>query len=159
MAHSAQETPGHEARLRSSAERGGIRVDWMFRCFAEHAELIARSAGVDAVLVGEASARRHFPGWHWTPLDRQEPNAVFMIWAAWADPDLADLRPCLVATRAAGDALGDGSPPSRYAEVSPPPLPTEHSLGLTSDSTTVPGHRERRSRQSELVMDGNRAPA
>ena len=105
MAHSAQENHGQEVRLRAAAETSGLRIAWVFRSFAEHSELIAHSSGVDAVLLGEASARRHFAAWQWIPLDESdEVNALMRTWAAWKDPDLYGLGECLDAMyRASGE--------------------------------------------------------
>jgi DNA-binding transcriptional LysR family regulator len=102
LAHSAQESPGEEARLRATAQARGARIDWLFRRFSEHGELVANSAQADVVLVSAASSRRHFPAWRWIPLDRSdEVNSLTRTWAAWADPDLLDLAECLAAMQAA----------------------------------------------------------
>ncbi|WP_190814406.1 LysR family transcriptional regulator [Saccharopolyspora pogona] len=50
MAHSVQESPGKETRLRAAAEARGVQIDWAFRGYWEHAELVADSAEADVVL-------------------------------------------------------------------------------------------------------------
>ncbi|WP_051165745.1 LysR family transcriptional regulator, partial [Amycolatopsis orientalis] len=52
MAHSAK---SEEASLRAAATAAGIEVDWLFRAFSEHSELIATSSGADTVLIAVPS--------------------------------------------------------------------------------------------------------
>lgn len=105
MAHSAQESPGEEARLRATAQAREARIDWTFRRFSEHGELVANSAQADAVLISASSSRRHFPDWRWIPLDRSDDvNSLVSTWAAWADPDLFDLAECLAAMHRASES-------------------------------------------------------
>ena len=90
MAHSTEETPGLEARLRAAPDGDG--VDWLFRRFSEHSALIAESARADVVFIAEVSASRHFPGWIWIPMHRSMgESALIRTWAAWSDPELPDL--------------------------------------------------------------------
>lgn len=96
MAHSSQETPAQEARLRAATV--GIGVDWQLRRFSEYGETIANTGRADAVLVAEASAERHFPTWCWVPFANHATDIhTVQTWAAWADPDLEDLDVCLAA--------------------------------------------------------------
>ncbi|NKQ57910.1 LysR family transcriptional regulator [Amycolatopsis sp. K13G38] len=84
MAHSSK---GEEISLRSLAAASGTQVGWLFRAFSEHSELIAKSSGVDAVLIGSASARKWFPDWPWLPLNDQRPEHWMRTWVAWANTD------------------------------------------------------------------------
>ncbi|WP_275294706.1 MULTISPECIES: LysR family transcriptional regulator [unclassified Amycolatopsis] len=90
MAHSSK---GEEISLRTAASTTRTEVDWLFRAFSEHSELIATSSRVDAVLIGNASARKWFPGWTWVPLSEHRPEHWMRTWAAWAgtDPKYGDL--------------------------------------------------------------------
>ncbi|MGI8305918.1 LysR substrate-binding domain-containing protein [Saccharopolyspora hattusasensis] len=116
MAHSVQESPGKETRLRAAAEARGVQIDWAFRGYWEHAELVADSAEADVVLATATSSRRHFPAWRWIPLDESEKaNSVVRTWAAWLDPDLLDLEACLsamhqAAIRTAPDTMPINTP-------------------------------------------------
>ncbi|MEV0070877.1 MULTISPECIES: LysR family transcriptional regulator [unclassified Amycolatopsis] len=104
LAHSAQDNPGEEVRLRASVEAEDVKITWLFRRFSEHSSLIAETAGADAVLVGETSARRHFPGWRWIPLDpADEVNALVRTWAVWVDLDRPGVRECLDAMAVVAD--------------------------------------------------------
>ncbi|SHK67775.1 DNA-binding transcriptional regulator, LysR family [Pseudonocardia thermophila] len=104
LAHSDQDSPGQEARLRATAQALDAPIEWVFRRFSEHGQLIASTAGVDVALLAASSSRRHFPQWRWIPLDlSDEVNSVVRTWAAWADPDLPDLQPCLAAMRTASE--------------------------------------------------------
>ncbi|MTD54260.1 LysR family transcriptional regulator [Amycolatopsis sp. RM579] len=96
MAHSAQENPAEEVRLRAAAEAAGAHIDWQFRKFSEHSSLIAESSGADAVLIGQTSAERHFPSWRWVPMDSaDEVNSVIRTWVVWRDPDVPGVRECI----------------------------------------------------------------
>ncbi len=119
MAHSTQETPGLEARLRSAAESDGVLVDWIFRRFSEYGELVADTAHADAALVAEASAARHFASWTWIPLDEASGlTAPIHTWAAWTDPDLEDLEACLSAMSYASRSSGIGAARKRKSSAS-----------------------------------------
>jgi DNA-binding transcriptional LysR family regulator len=85
MAHSAK---GEEVSLRAAATATGTEVDWLFRAFSEHSELIATSSRVDTVLIGATSARKWFPAWQWIPLHAERPEHWMRTWAAWAGNDL-----------------------------------------------------------------------
>lgn len=85
MAHSSK---GEEISLRTAAATTRTEVDWLFRAFSEHSELIATSSRVDAILIGNASARKWFPGWTWVPLSEHRPEHWMRTWAAWAGTDL-----------------------------------------------------------------------
>lgn len=85
MAHSSK---GEEISLRTAAATTRTEVDWLFRAFSEHSELIAASSRVDAILIGNASARKWFPGWTWVPLSEHRPEHWMRTWAAWAGTDL-----------------------------------------------------------------------
>jgi DNA-binding transcriptional LysR family regulator len=97
MAHSSKETAGYEVRLRAAADTKGVRIDWMFRMFSEHSQLIAESMEVDAVLVSEESARWRFPSWQWIPLDSAPENPSMTTWAAWTNSQMVGLEECLEA--------------------------------------------------------------
>lgn len=98
LAHSAQDNPGEEVRLRASAEAAEVRIGWVFRRFSEHSSLIAETSDAEVVLLGEASAQRHFPDWHWIPLDESdEVNAAVRTWAVWSDQDRPGVREYLKA--------------------------------------------------------------
>ncbi|MFF4600944.1 LysR family transcriptional regulator [Amycolatopsis sp. NPDC001319] len=104
LAHSAQDNPGEEVRLRAAAEAEDVHVTWLFRRFSEHSSLIAETSAADAVLLGETSARRHFPTWRWIPLDPSDAvNALVRTWAVWADEDRPGVRECLAAMAVAAD--------------------------------------------------------
>ncbi|HWD03628.1 MAG TPA: LysR family transcriptional regulator [Amycolatopsis sp.] len=85
MAHSSK---GEEISLRAAAAASGTAVGWLFRAFSEHSELIAKSSGVDAILIGNASARKWFPGWTWLPLTEGRPEHFMHTWVAWANTDM-----------------------------------------------------------------------
>lgn len=109
MAHAAGEIAAEEARLRSAAMRLGIAVHWVFRRFSEHSWPIAKTAGVDAVLLTRVSAERHLPDWRWIPLNADDHDGRAMAirtWAAWNDslaPVAAELIELL---RQSGASLG-----------------------------------------------------
>ena len=83
MAHSSK---GEELSLRAAAS--STRIGWLFRAFSEHSELIAISSDVDAVLIGNASARKWFPEWTWVPLNDHRPEHWMRTWVAWANTDM-----------------------------------------------------------------------
>lgn len=106
MAHAAEENHRQEARLRDTADMEGVQIDWVFRSFAEHGTLIAESSDVDVVLVGESSARRHFPNWVWVPFDSSDTtNALMYTWAVWSDSTVYGFDSCLAAMKHSTDAL------------------------------------------------------
>lgn len=89
MSHAAGEIMVEEGRWRAASVAAGVDTQWVFRRFAEHSELIALTSQVDAVLVTEASAVRHLPGWTWIPLqDRDAAGQELSIgtWLAWREP-------------------------------------------------------------------------
>lgn len=92
MAHAVGEIATEEIRLRSASAAAGVTTNWIFRKFSEHSWLIARTAKVDAVLLTEASAKRHFPGWPWIPARAEadegnsDTNLNIRTWATWNEP-------------------------------------------------------------------------
>ncbi|MER7694500.1 LysR family transcriptional regulator [Streptomyces sp. NPDC097610] len=100
MAHSTQENPGEELRLRTSADAAGAEIDWIFRRFSEHSSLIADSLDADGVLTVRESAVTHLPGWHWLPMDGSDTqSSIVRTWAVWRDRDLPGVEECLDAMR------------------------------------------------------------
>ncbi|MBF6334164.1 LysR substrate-binding domain-containing protein [Nocardia transvalensis] len=92
MAHSRQENPREEVQLQAAADAAGVQITWILRSFSEHSALIADSVDAQAVMMSEASARRHFPTWRWLPMDRaHDIDAAVNTWAVWLDPDLHGL--------------------------------------------------------------------
>ena len=109
MAHAAGEVNVEETKLRSASAAAGVDTHWVFRRFAEHSELIAITSQVDAVLVTEASALRHLPGWKWIPVnDRDVTGQVLDIgtWAAWREPAPRHLEGIVAALKAAMAVTG-----------------------------------------------------
>lgn len=96
MAHNTE-----RFRLRAVSAAEDLRIDWDFRRFSEYSRLIVDSADADAVLIGEASARRYFPDWPWVPMRHHSDIGKLRSWAAWADPDMRYLHECLTAMREA----------------------------------------------------------
>lgn len=96
MAHAVGEIAAEEMRLRAASAGAGVTTHWVFRRFSEHSWLIARTAAVDAVLLTEASAQRHLPGWCWVPVrasgDGRHNMDVIRTWAAWKEPAAPPLR-------------------------------------------------------------------
>lgn len=108
MAHATGEVNVEEARLRSASAAAGVETHWVFRRFAEHSELIAITSQVDAVLVTEASALRHLPGWKWIPVnDRDVTGQALEIgtWAAWREPASRHLEGIVAALKEAMAAV------------------------------------------------------
>jgi DNA-binding transcriptional LysR family regulator len=99
MAHAVGEIAAEEMRLRAASAAAGVTINWVFRRFSEHSWLIARTARVDAVLLTEASASRHLPGWRWIPVrasgDARHIMDVIRTWAAWKEPAAPPLRALL----------------------------------------------------------------
>lgn len=98
MAHAIGEIAAEEFRLRSASLAAGANIHWVFRRFSEHSWLIAKTADVDAVLLTEASARRHLHGWTWTPIQADDVSGGKMAirtWATWNEPAGPTLRSIL----------------------------------------------------------------
>jgi DNA-binding transcriptional LysR family regulator len=102
LAHASGEVSEEEVRLRNAANSANAGVDWVFRRFSEHAELIAETSGADAVLITRVSAEKHLAGWRWIPLGstmETETERTVTTWAAWAEPQSAKVRAVLAAMR------------------------------------------------------------
>ena len=99
----AQSTPVEQTRLRARADWEDADVDWMFRNYSHHGQLIARTSGVDAILATEATASKDFAGLPWIQIASTETVAYLGTWACWRDPQLSHLQLCLDAMRVADD--------------------------------------------------------
>ena len=118
MAHAVGEIAAEEQRLRAASAAARVTTHWVFRRFSEHSWLIARTAHVDAVLLTEASAARHLPGWAWIPVRAtsvgQHAMDVMRTWVTWKEPAGPALRALL-------DLLRGRSVPERSARPAPAP--------------------------------------
>lgn len=93
MAHAAQEISSEEARMRVAAVAAGATVQWAFRRFSAHSQLIAVSSGVEAVVMTEASAQHDLNGWRWVPFeDSAGHDLTVHTWAVWRHPPRASVR-------------------------------------------------------------------
>lgn len=103
MAHVSGEVSEEEVRLRRAATVNGVTIEWLFRKFAEHSELIADNLSADAVLITQSSAALTLPRWRWIPLVHHEESADTAVrtWASWANPDIPHLHAAIAAMRAA----------------------------------------------------------
>lgn len=99
MAHAVGEIAAEEMRLRAASAAAGVTTNWVFRRFSEHSWLIGRTAHVDGVVLTEASATRHWPGWRWVPVrasgEGRHNMDVIRTWAAWKEPAAPPLRALL----------------------------------------------------------------
>lgn len=95
MAHATGAISVEESHLRAETAKAGVEIDWVFRQFSEHSSLIAASSEVDAVLVTEASARRHTADPHWIPLqavDEYGEQIAVRTFLAWREPAHSAVR-------------------------------------------------------------------
>lgn len=85
MAHSVGEVDVESERLPETAARLGVDIHWVFRRFSEHSGLIAKTAGVDAVLTTQASAELHLADWDWIPMTTEidGEDVELSTWVAW----------------------------------------------------------------------------
>lgn len=104
MAHATGAISVEESHLRAETAKAGVEIDWAFLQFSEHSSLFAASSEVDAILLTEASARRHTPGRHWIPLqagDEHGDQMAVRTFVAWREPAPSAVRH-LVTTMIAG---------------------------------------------------------
>lgn len=128
MAHAAGEVNVEETRLRSASAVAGADTRWVFRRFAEHSELIAITSQVDAVLVTEASALRHLPGWVWIPVNDLDVSGQVLdigTWAAWREPAPRKLQRIIAAIKAAMAEARQGTSAGAAASQPSPPRTVE----------------------------------
>lgn len=90
MAHAIGEVNLEVSRLQAASTAAYAHTQWLFRRFSEHSYLIALASGVDAALVTEASAARHFPSWRWILIEDHDIHGEDLdirTWATWREHD------------------------------------------------------------------------
>lgn len=100
MAHAQSAIRTSEGALRSLAEAAGASVEWVFRRFGLHGNIIAEAADVDGAMTIPSSQLLHSSDWTWFPLTAPQlvtDNLSIRTWINWRTDIAADLQPCVAA--------------------------------------------------------------
>ncbi|MGC5616589.1 LysR family transcriptional regulator [Georgenia sp. Z1491] len=68
LGHESWENSGQWRDLVAAAAAVSAAVDWRFRRFSEHVELVAHAARADGLLVTRDTAQRFVPSWPWVAI-------------------------------------------------------------------------------------------
>lgn len=83
MAHAQASIRSSEGALKSLVESADAEVEWVFRRFGEHGDLIAEMADADGAMTISTSQILHAPQWSWFPLTSQAPHVEELSVRTW----------------------------------------------------------------------------
>lgn len=85
MAHAQSAMRSSEGSLRSLASRAGVDVEWVFRRFGQHGDLIGEIAEADGAMTTESSQLVAASEWSWHPLIGSSPVAADLSIRTWVN--------------------------------------------------------------------------
>lgn len=97
MAHSQAAIRSSEGSLRSLAVKADANVDWIFRRFSGHADLIARFSQAEGAITTSSSGLAQSTGWSWFPLTSQAQHVDDLnirTWINWKPGQSTSVNDC-----------------------------------------------------------------
>lgn len=85
MAHAQSAVRSSEGSLRSLASRAGVDVEWVFRRFGQHGDLVGELSGADGAMTTASSQLVTASDWRWYRLTSPAPLAADLAIRTWVN--------------------------------------------------------------------------